>query len=134
MTEDRVRRSSRRPKNSLRAFRVGSGLPTVTHMMDEVQDMIDVLLGRVDPPIDAGVLTMMEVADAYYARASELTILILEGERNGHILPKSGHYKFRTGELRNFMEIAKRASELGSRRLTEKQVELLQERHGRENV
>jgi hypothetical protein len=34
----------------------------------------------------------------------------------------SALYKFRTGELRSFIELSKRASELGSRRLTQEQL------------
>ena len=31
-------------------------------------------------------------------------------------------YKFRTGELRSFLDLSKRAAELGSRRLTQEQL------------
>lgn len=76
------------------------------------------LLGRTDPPITRGVLTLMEVAEAYYARASEITAMLQRKEAEGVIAKGSTPYRFRTGELRTFMEAAKSAIELGSRRVT----------------
>lgn len=117
----------------LRAFYVGQGLPSIPVMRDEIQDMVDVLLGREDPPLDAGYLTLMETADAYYARATELTMKILEAEMDGR-LPKGSNYsKFRTGELREFREMCKRAADLGSRRLTEEQLRYEMATFGRES-
>jgi len=84
--------------------------------------MQDVLMGRVEPPFNAGVMTLMEVADAYYARAQEINRLLLRGEREGWILRGSAHYKFRTGELRVFLELAHHATALGSRRVTNEQL------------
>lgn len=102
----------------LRAVPLGAGVPALHDLVAELKDMTDVLLGREEPPIDAGHMTLMEVADAYYARAAELTMLLQQEEREGEILKGSAHYRFRTGELRTFMEMAKRAADLGSRRLT----------------
>lgn len=87
-------------------------------MRDELDEMRDVLLGRKPPPVDAGVMTLMEVADAYYARAKEMEQLIHRDESDGVVIRGSKHYKFRTGELRSFIELAKGACELGSRRVT----------------
>lgn len=103
---------------SVRHFQLGSGLPSVTDMRAEIQDMTDVLLGRKPPPIDKGLFTLQEVADAYFSRASEMTMLIQDGEREGKIPKGSVYYKFRTGTLRTFLEMTKRAADLGSRRLT----------------
>jgi hypothetical protein len=116
----------------LRAVPMGSGVPAIPKMVEELQDMTDVLLGRRKPPIDAGHLTLMEVADAYFARASELTMKLQEAEREGQITRGSAHYRFRTGELRTFMEMAKRAADLGSRRLTEEQLHWEMAMYGRE--
>lgn len=80
--------------------------------------MFDVLLGRTDPPVELGVLTLMEVASAYYARASELTARLQRAEADGTVLKGTRPYKFRTGELRTFMEMCKTAIDLGSRRVT----------------
>lgn len=80
--------------------------------------MMAVLLGREDPPIDAGLLTLHEVAYAYYARGVEMTMAIHRGETSGAVVRGSGVYKFRTGELRDFVELCKRAQDLGSRRVT----------------
>ena len=117
----------------LRAIQLGSGVPPLTSLVEELQDMTDVLLGREQPPIDAGHLTLMEVADAYFARASEITMLLQQAEREGTVTRGSAHYKFRTGELRTFLEMAKRAADLGSRRLTEEQLYWEMVMHGRES-
>lgn len=87
-------------------------------MREELDDMRDVLLGRKMPPVDNGVMTLMEVADAYFARAKEMEQIILRDEADGIVVRGSKHYKFRTGELRSFIELAKGATELGSRRVT----------------
>lgn len=102
----------------LRAFQVGEGLPDPDVLSEEIESYVDVLMGRVDPPIQAGVLTLMEVADAYFARACEIEQQILKLEREGSVFRGSKYYKFRTGELRSFLALSKKASELGSRRLT----------------
>lgn len=108
-------------------------MPPIPKMIEELQDMTDVLLGRKKPPKDFGTLTLMEVADAYFARASEMTMLIQQAEREGTVLKGSNAYRFRTGELRTFMEMAKRAADLGSRRLTQEQMVLEAQRTGRES-
>lgn len=117
-TRHKVTKDKQSATGRLRAIQVGQGLPSITMMATEIQDMTDVLLGRVEPPIDAGHLTLYEIADAYYARAAEMTMLLQKMEREGQITRGSAHYKFRTGELRTFLEMSKRAADLGSRRLT----------------
>lgn len=102
-------------------------------MMLELQEMTDVLLGRTNPPEGLGILSLYETADAYFARASEMTMLIQQAEREGTVLKGSSHYRFRTGELRTFMEMAKRAADLGSRRLSDAQMKFEQSRLGRES-
>jgi hypothetical protein len=117
----------------LRAVPLGTGVPNLTSLVSELQDMTDVLLGRDKPPIDAGHLTLMEVADSYFARASEITMLLQKAEREGQITKGSSHYKFRTGELRTFLEMCRRAAELGSRRLTEEQLHWEMQMYGRDS-
>lgn len=75
-------------------------------------------MGRVEPPIDAGEMTMLEYANAVYSRACEITMLIQRAESSGSVLKGSKYYKFRTGELRTFTEMALKAIDLGSRRIT----------------
>jgi hypothetical protein len=87
-------------------------------MREELEQMTDVLLGRIDPPIDRGAMTMMECAEAFHARASEMEMQLLEAEAAGHVLRGSRTYKFRTGMLRTFIEMCKRSMDLGSRRVT----------------
>lgn len=106
----------------VRSFPVLAGVGNLTSLADELIDMADVLLGRKQPPLDAGVSTLLEIADAYYGRAAELTMLIQRAEREGRIDKSSPYYKFRTGELRTFMDMAKRSADTGSRRLTREQL------------
>ena len=119
---------------TLRAFQVGQGVPPIPQMVEELQDMLDVLLGRSPSPLPPGTLSLFEVADAYFARAMEMTMLLQASERDGIIIKGSAHYKFRVGELRTFCEIAKRSADLGSRRVTEEQLEMERQRLGRESI
>lgn len=116
----------------VRVVPVGAGLPTIEEIEEELREYWDVLLGRTDAPV-SGVLALMETADMYYARASEINSLILRGERDGTIQTGSAYKKFRTGELRDFREVARRAAETGSRRLTELSVETERAKTGRES-
>jgi hypothetical protein len=83
-----------------------------------------VLLGRLDPPIDRGIMTLQEVAEAYHARASEIAMKLLRLEAEGQVVRGDKAYKFRTGELRTFMEMCSKAIDLGSRRLTQMALEV----------
>lgn len=125
------RDTTRSRKPMLRQFEVGAGLPNCFKLQCELQDMMDVLLGRNDPPIQSGVSTLMEVADAYFARGSEIAMQILAAVRDGRLSKGSAHDRFRTGELRHFLEVAKKAAELGSRRITVRQIEAEEARLGR---
>jgi hypothetical protein len=97
---------------------VAAGLPGVEEIKDELFGYTDVLLGRVEAPIDAGVMTRMEVALAYHARASELEMLILTQEQEGNVVKGSPYYHLRTGQLRRFLELSKLVVQAGSRQLT----------------
>ena len=96
-TKRKVRTDDR--KRKVRYFQLGEGLSNVSSMREEIADMTDVLMGREDPPV-AGRLSLMEVADAYFARACEMTGLIQGKELDGSVDKGSVLYKFRTGELR----------------------------------
>jgi hypothetical protein len=142
MTSHRTVGTTERPKvtkdrqsatGRLRAVPLGYGLPDIRTLSDELETMTDVLMGRVPPTMDAGTMTLMEIADAYFARASEITMLLQKGEREGTILRGSAGYKFRTGELRTFLEMARKAAELGSRRLTHEALAWEMERTGKES-
>lgn len=113
----------------MRAFHVGAGFD-LQAMSEELTEYVDILLGRVDPPISDGILTLMELAEAFHARAKEMEMEIHEGERMGSILRGSGAYRFRTGKLRSFIELTKETIDLGSRRVTHAQY-MLREREGR---
>jgi len=121
----RVRRAT--PKDVQFGHRLNSvpvqyGLPSVDDLWHEISGYIDVILGRVESPIESPYLSMAEVATAYYCRAQEIDAKIHAGEREGDIVKGSPYYKFRTGELRSFIELSKKAAELGSRRLTQEQL------------
>lgn len=119
-------------RDRLRTISVGTGLPSIEQIEEELREYWDVLLGRADAPV-SGVLALMETADMYYARASEINSLILRGERDGSIKTGSDYKRFRTGELRDFREVARRAAEIGSRRLTALSVETERAKTGRES-
>jgi hypothetical protein len=105
------------PVHHVRAFKIGEGFD-LHQMKSELDDYTDILLGRVDPPFDHGVLTLMELAEAAHARAREMEMDLLDKESEGVILKDSLAYKFRTGKLRSFIELSKRTIDLGSRRVT----------------
>lgn len=130
-TKARIRREDK--SRHVRGFLLGEGLETVRKHRRELEEMTDVLLGRLPSPIAAGRLTLMEVADAYFARASEITMKIHAKELDGEVTKGDPLYKFRTGELRVFMEMCKRAADLGSRRLTEDTLRFDMEKYGRES-
>lgn len=103
-------------------IKVEIGLPDVDDLSDELQHYADVILGREAPEMVSPYLGLQEAATAYYCRAQEIDMLIHKAEREGIVVSKSALYKFRTGELRAFLELSKRAAELGSRRLAQEQL------------
>jgi hypothetical protein len=98
---------------------VGAGVESVDDLYDELLGYTDVLLGRVDPEVQSPYLTLMEIASAYYARALEIEMMIHKLEQDRVIVRGSPLNKFRTGQLRSFIEMAKKMADLGSRRLTQ---------------
>jgi hypothetical protein len=104
---------------TLSSVEVEIGLDSVEHLWAELQGYVDILLGREPSPIDSPYLAMMEVATAYYARAQEIDMRIHAAEREGLVHRGSPLYKFRTGELKAFIELARKCADLGSRRLTQ---------------
>lgn len=116
-------RQQRHPSRVLRLFDVPSGLPTVGQLREELEGYWDILLGRVDPPVSAGIATLMEVANALYSRAKEIESLIDQLEATGRVPASHPHARFRKTELRRFIEMSSKAVELGSRRITVAQME-----------
>ena len=100
------------------------GLPAVEELQEELLGYANIILGRADPPLqlDGFYLDLMEVAAAYYARAKEIDMLIHWEEQNRRVVRGSAYYRFRTGQLRSFMEMAKMMADLGSRRLTQERL------------
>lgn len=104
-------------KGMVRYFKLGRGFD-LGPMEEELTEYVDVLLGRVDPPIVNGPMTLMELAEGYHARGKEIEMRLHMLEASG-ASPKNGAaYKFRTGFLRSFLELTKSSIELGSRRIT----------------
>jgi hypothetical protein len=117
---------------TLRDFDLPVGLGSLAELQSELQDMIDVLLGRRPPPLHKGTLTLMEVADAYHARAQEIRFLLYQGEMDGKFKRGGPANKFRTGQLQAFIDLVKATQSLGSRRLTAEQVHVESARLGRD--
>lgn len=108
----------------LRDIVLGDGsLPDLMEIREEIDEMREVLMGRRLSPHDNGVNSLQETANAYYSRCAELTLLIQRAEVDGYVTRNSPMYKTRTGELRTFMELCHRATDVGSRRLTLAQLE-----------
>lgn len=110
-------------RRSVTMFPLPSGLVSLDDLKAEIDTMTEVLMGRKPPPVEAGIMTMLEVASTYLGRALEIQLYLLRGEQEGQIIPKSPAYKFRTGELRTFVELVKSKAELGSRRVTALQLD-----------
>ena len=98
---------------------LANGLPSVQDLQEELMEYCDVLLGRADPPVESPYLSLMEIATAYYARGLEIEMMIHDLEQKDIVAKGAPHYRFRTGQLRAFTDLAKRMAELGSRRLTQ---------------
>lgn len=94
-------------------------LQTADELVDEFMGYARVLTGRDPAPLDSPYLQLAEIAGAYHARAREVEMLLLDAERRGEIRRGSDYYRFRTGSLRSFIEMCKRAYDLGSRRLSQ---------------
>jgi hypothetical protein len=120
-------------RERLRTTPIGIGLPPVEELRQELDDYMAILLGRVPPPV-IGDHALQEVADAYYARGAEVTMLIQRGEADGVVKKGSEYYTFRNGELRTFLGIAEKSASLGSRRLTARNAEVERARLGRDSA
>lgn len=81
--------------------------------------MRDWLLHRVEPPVDRGVGAYHKVSVACFSRAREMEMLILRQEADGLLVKGSALTRFRTGELRSFIELASKCIDRGSREITE---------------
>lgn len=109
-----------RKSRFLRTVDVGQGFSNLTSIRNELQDYIDILLGRKEPPaaVRNDVDALAECANAFLARAREIEAILYAREREG-VTPKgSALYKYRTGELRTIIALFDRAYEMGSRRIT----------------
>ena len=102
----------------MQKFPVKKGLSSAEELHIEFSEYIDVLMGHINPPIADGVDTLFEVSSTYLARAQEIEIKLLERERASKIDTSDELKKFRTGELRSFIELCKSAQNQGSRRIT----------------
>lgn len=124
MSGIRIRRDSKNTQfgRTLISVKVAAGLDDVDKLKDELIGYTDVLLGRAESPIESPYLALQEVATAYHSRAREIEMLIYDLERSGECMRGSELYKFRTGRLQSFIDMAKRLAELGSRRMSQEQL------------
>lgn len=74
------------------------------------------MLGRQIPPFDSGASTLMEYASAAMGRALEIQKNLHRDELDGLITKGDPWYRFRTGELRDYIELFKVRYETGERR------------------
>jgi hypothetical protein len=123
-------------KGKVRQFTLGSGLPSPNDIREELYGYREVLFGRQDPPLDKGVMTLMEVAEGYFSRACELEQLIYRAIAEGRLVgnAKKEYSALRTQEIRSFKEMSKSATELGSRRITWENIRVQQENRGLESI
>ena len=94
------------------------GLSSAEELHDEISTYVNVLLGHESPPIEDGVETLFELSSAYLARARGIEIKLLERERSNSVATSDDLKRFRTGELRSFIDLCKRSQDQGSRRIT----------------
>lgn len=120
----------RRAPTEVRTIPIGERAISTSSLSEEIQDYVDVLLGRTVPPENFGELTLAELASAYYGRAKEIEMYILRAEREGVVKRGQPYYKFRTGELRSFIELAANAFEMGSRRMSAAKMQAEMEARG----
>lgn len=108
---------------SLNPVPVGDSLLPVGELQDELDYMKDVLLGREEPPVDLGQISDMEIASAFFGRAMEIQSLLHRAEMDGDVARNSRAYKFRTGELRDFIDLAKNRYDMFKSRMISEAIE-----------
>lgn len=91
-------------------------------LVEEFLGYANILLGRDVSPVQSPYLELMEVATAYHSRGREVEMIILTEEQTGKVPKGSDLYRFRTGQLASFIEMARKCIDLGSRRLTQEQI------------
>ena len=91
-------------------------------LVAEFDEYTNVLLGRDKSPVYSPYLELMEVATAYHSRAREVEMNIYRMEVDGTVRRGDPLYKFRTGQLNSFIEMARKCIDLGSRRLTQETI------------
>jgi hypothetical protein len=98
---------------------VGEGIGIdADELREELLDYANTLL-RGESPVNSPYLSLMEVANAYHARALEIEMMIFDLEHEGKVVRGHPLYRFRTGQLRSFIEMAKKMIDVGSRRLSQ---------------
>jgi hypothetical protein len=107
--------------HGVRLFDVPKGYK-LNDLINELEGYCNILLGREDPPVNAGAWTLMELVDAYHARAREIEMRIHTWEQEGRVAKQSPYYRFRTGQLRSFIEMCRMMIDMASRRITAAQM------------
>ncbi len=101
---------------------LSEGIPSVEELIEEFLGYANTLLGRADAELESPYLDLMEHAAAYYARAKEVEMLIFGEEHARRVVRGHPLNKFRTGQLRSFIEMSKMLADVGSRRLTQERL------------
>lgn len=103
----------------------------ITDLRLELDQYKDWLLRRSWPPgHPTGVGSYHDVAVAVFARAKEIEMIIRRQEDDGLLAKGNSLTKFRSGELRYFLEMAGKCIDRGSREITEAQLVLEAQRAG----
>lgn len=110
--------------SALRKFAPPEGVPPLGQVRKEMNEYVSVLMGRQDSPFDNGVATLAEYASIVLARGLEIQMRLHRAEADGNVSRGDPWYIYRTGELRDFIELAKSAYDIGSRRVTVAQMEV----------
>lgn len=120
--EDPIHPSYAQSGEMVTEIHVDTGLAEYDALVDELLGYAEVLTGHIEPPLESPYLTLAEVAYAYHARAREIEMRIYNLENNGAVRRGDQLYKLRTGFLQSFIEMTRKAYDLGSRRLTQEQI------------
>lgn len=107
---------------TLNEIKVGYGLAEIEELSKEINSYYDVLLGREEVDNPHKYSYIVEVATAYYVRAKEIETAIHKLEREQIIAKNTPYYKFRTGELRSFIEACSKSISYGLAKIEERKL------------
>lgn len=107
---------------TLNEIKVENKLADVDVLAEEISKYYNVLLGREEVDSVHQYSYIIEVATAYYVRAKEIEGAIHKLERQLVVTKNSQYYKFRTGELRSFIEACSKMIAYGQAKIDERKI------------